>query len=226
MIKCTKETIDRCSFEFWYPLFSSVSIKAKIIPLPSAVIDYLNSDNLVLPMEQRATCMQYDAEDALSEYSDPDSVEAELPSFPALFSQINECINDLGPIFPKLNWSSPKDASWISLDSTLKCNTANDIFLLLKASDFISHDLNYPYEYANVSSHPDQYYLVLKKWCDLFPSMEFRCFVRNQCIIGICQRDTSNYYDFLHEYKDEFLQRIMDFYDSKVKETFPDSNCK
>lgn len=226
--KCTKNSIDACSFECWYPLLSSVSIRSKFIPLPQDVIDYLNSDGLVLPTDANGNDQYYEIDEALSDYSHPNSDEAEPPSFPLLCSQINECIADLGgAVFPKLNWSSPKDASWITLDSTLKCTNANDIFLVLKSSDFISHDLNFPYENADINSgHADQYYLVLKKWCTLFPSMEFRVFVRNRTIIGICQRDIYNYYDFLQDLKEEFQNRILEFYATSVRDTFPETDCK
>jgi hypothetical protein len=229
--KCTKRSIDICSFDFWYPIFSSVSIKSICIPLSEEVIDYLNSDGLVLPTDQNADQTINDcnySDDALSEYSHANSDEAEPPCFPQLCSQINECISDLGGyVFPKLNWSSPKDATWISLDSTLKCENMNDIFLLLKASDFISHDLNYPYEYAvdGICSDVDQYFLVLRKWCNLFPSMEFRVFVKNNAVIGICQRDIYNYYEFLKDQKQEFSERIMDFYRTEIKDKFPDTDC-
>jgi hypothetical protein len=230
--KCTKRSIDICSFDFWYPLFSSVSIKSMCIPLAQEVIDYLNSDGLVLPTDQNGDqniidCSS-DSDDALSDYSHANSDEAEPPCFPQLRSQIDECISDLGGfVFPKLNWSSPKDATWISLDSTLKCENMNDILLLLKASDFISHDLNYPYENAVDGSYhnADQYFLVLRKWCNLFPSMEFRVFVKNKTIVGICQRDIYNYYDFLNDQSQELKEKIMDFYGAEIKDKFPDTHC-
>ncbi len=42
---------------------------------------------------------------------------------------------------PKLNWSAPKDATWISATNSMECRTANDVYLLLKSSDFVTHDL-------------------------------------------------------------------------------------
>ena len=228
MGKCTKESIDHCSFEYWYPLFSSSSINARFIPLSLDFIEYLNSDGLVLPIDPNDDIMHHNSDDALSDYSHSDSEEAEPPSFPSLCFQINQTITDLGgAVFPKLNWSSPKDATWISLDSSLKCTNINDIFLLLKSSDFISHDLNHPYENVidAASCKVDQYFLVLKKWCNLFPSMEFRVFVKDKTIVGICQRDICNYYDFLSDLKEEFRKRIIDFFDLQIRDTFPESNC-
>ena len=37
-----------------------------------------------------------------------------------------------GDVFPKLNWSAPRDAAWISFDKTMKCKLVTDVLLLLK----------------------------------------------------------------------------------------------
>lgn len=100
-------------------------------------------------------------------------------------------------MFPKLNWSSPRDASWIATTNTLKCHNPADIFLLLKSSDFIAHDLAHAYEdcsdaapegcpkdEAGVQRRPKTVQLILRKWFDLAPSMEFRCFVRDNELVG------------------------------------------
>ena len=107
--------------------------------------------------------------------------------------EIAQAIEDLGgEVFPKLNWSSPRDASWITTTNTLKCHHASDIFLLLKSSDFVAHDLAHAYEDCSdevegqkgVRQRPETVQLVLRKWFDLAPSMEFRCFVRDNKLIG------------------------------------------
>lgn len=97
-------------------------------------------------------------------------------------------------MFPKLNWSSPRDASWIVATNTLKCHHAADIFLLLKSSDFVAHDLAHAYEDcsdeaggqtgAGIRQRPERVELVLRKWFDLAPSMEFRCFVKDNKLVG------------------------------------------
>lgn len=62
------------------------------------------------------------------------------------------------------------------------------MFLLLKSSDFINHDLNHAFEHcedeAETSTPNVEYQLVLKKWHNIQPSMEFRVFVKNKEIIG------------------------------------------
>ncbi|KAF9980406.1 hypothetical protein BGZ65_005147 [Modicella reniformis] len=154
------------------------------------------------------------------------------PYFPALEREIAQAIEDLGgEVFPKLNWSSPRDASWIATTNTLKCHNIADIFLLLKSSDFVAHDLIHAYEDcsdeasgqkgAGVRQRPEIVELVLRKWFDLAPSMEFRCFVRDNQLVGISQRDMT-YYEFLKNIQDELEQKIVDFYDNKIRNKFPD----
>jgi hypothetical protein len=80
-----------------------------------------------------------------------------------------------------------QDAAWITATQSLKCTNTFDIYLLLKSSDFVNHDLSHAYDECVDGQHyePDQNYeLVLRKWYDLHPSMEYRCFVRNREIIG------------------------------------------
>lgn len=145
-------------------------------------------------------------------------------SFPTLTSQIQTALTTLGGgtrnnlgCMPKLNWSSPKDATWMNC-GTLKCTKVGDVYLLLKSSDFVGFDLEKAwddleqedgnddsggtYEMGNLSMDESsnnngaakkenttsasgkgrkpasfEYELVLRKWCNLHPSMEFRCFV-------------------------------------------------
>ncbi len=62
-------------------------------------------------------------------------------SFPALEAALGEAIAALGgAVVPKLNWSVPRDATWVN-GGSLKCETVGDVLLLLKSSDFVLHDL-------------------------------------------------------------------------------------
>jgi hypothetical protein len=70
-----------------------------------------------------------------------------LPSFAELEVKIKKAIDKLGgDVFPKLNWSSPRDVPWIMNMGTLKCSTPGDVFLLLKSSEFVTHDLTMPFD--------------------------------------------------------------------------------
>jgi len=70
----------------------------------------------------------------------------------------------------------------------LKCVNPNEVYLLLKSSDFITHDLDFAYEGCeDVQEDVNKsvkYHLVLKKWFDMPRSHEFRCFVRQRQLIG------------------------------------------
>lgn len=71
----------------------------------------------------------------------------------------------------------------------LQCTTPDDVFLSLKASDFVLHDLYHAYddcmfERTEDSSPSPNYSLVLKKWYAVPPSHEFRCFVSQRRLLG------------------------------------------
>lgn len=126
---------------------------------------------------------------------------------------------------PKLNWSAPKDATWINVTNSMDCTTPNDIYLLLKSSDFVSHDLGHAFDDTDDKTEDPliPYHLVLRKFAQVNPSLEFRCFVRNRTLIAISQRDP-NHFEFLTKMKDDFRRVIMQFFDKHIKDTFPDPN--
>ena len=73
-----------------------------------------------------------------------DSNDIDVIEFPRIEKQIRRSLRRFGNIFPKLNWSSCEDAHWIQACGS-KCSSLTDIFLLLKSSDKIVHDLIDPY---------------------------------------------------------------------------------
>ena len=52
-------------------------------------------------------------------------------------------------MLPKLAWSAPRDAAWIAKNTTLRCTTAGDVFLLLKTSECIAFDLTQAYRHCS-----------------------------------------------------------------------------
>ncbi|KAF8978527.1 hypothetical protein BGZ52_005924 [Haplosporangium bisporale] len=257
----THQRLENCSFSSWYPTFRSLTIKSKIIPLSEDFVSYLNADKVFIPgqsgislalsddddsddddqisdMEkfkalQEATHRQAQESDSDSDADEDEDEEAALPYFPELEDEIAQTIAEFGgEVFPKLNWSSPRDASWIATTNTLKCHNAADIFLLLKSSDFIAHDLAHAYEDCSdeageagsgIRSRPENVVLILRKWFDLAPSMEFRCFVRDNKLIGISQRDMT-FYDFLKDIREELEEKIVDFFEERIQGKFTDSD--
>ncbi|KAL4735976.1 cell division cycle protein [Aspergillus similis] len=227
----TYSQILHCSYDYWQPRYRALTPKSRIIPLTPSFVSYLHADGIVLPPENTPPT---DDDDDFSD--DPDAEEEADPSkdWPEIHAQIKSTIAELdGKVTPKLNWSAPKDAAWMAATNDLQCRTPNDIYLLLKSSDFITHDLEHPfddcvpdtsYSPAPISTPPEvKYNLVLRKYVNFNPSLEFRCFVRNKILLCICQRD-QNHFDFLFDLRDTLRSRIQSFFDEKLKDSFPDSS--
>ena len=113
--------------------------------------------------------------------------------------------------------------------NSMECASPNDIYLLLKSSDFITHDLEHAFDDTDEKSEADvkrediQYVLVLRKWFKVNPSCEFRCFVKERRIVGICQRDL-NHFQFLFPLVEKLRQTIQDYFDATLKNSFPEPN--
>ena len=108
------EDVIWCSIENWYHMFKKVTFKTVILPIPNEVLDYLKSDGtLILPKE----CNEDTDEEESS------SNENELPSFPEFNAKLKDAISRLGgTVFPKLNWSAPRDAAWVGIKAIYKDN--------------------------------------------------------------------------------------------------------
>ncbi|KAK2751802.1 hypothetical protein FQN55_009244 [Onygenales sp. PD_40] len=243
----TKAHILHCSYHYWHPIYRSITPKARLIPLTDAFLDYLRADGIVLPPHKVVS----DADSGVYSISDEEDDEDEDPSvqWAEIHSQVKATIEELGgKVTPKLNWSAPKDATWISATNDMECRSPNDIYILLKSSDFVTHDLEHAFD-GCVSdaearkiiqtqrlgredlSQPKSpkgeeppkipYHLVLRKYINLNPSLEFRCFVRNRQLLCLCQRDL-NHFEFLFGLRDELREKIQSFFDEKLRDTFPD----
>lgn len=234
-----------------------------IKPLPNEFLQYLLSDTskddqrFILPHNTRTSSALLEAnycrddKDTWSSSSDSDNdndidetrtdeIEEQCNqpkySFPELNEQIRIAIQSFSNqiCIPKLNWSSPKDAIWINGNqNTMECRTAGDVYLLLKASDFISFDLLYsrtdvlmdsattatnPTTNKDDDTHNDfTFELVLRKFCNLYPSQEFRCFISYNTILGISQRYQQYHFPFLQQCREEYLELICDFYKHAIQ---------
>lgn len=132
-----------------------------------------------------------------------------------------------GKVIPKLNWSAPKDATYMNANS-MDCRTPQDVYLLLKSSDFITHDLEHAFDDTeddpNLTQDSIPYHLVLRKAVGKWnPSVEFRCFVRERKLLCICQRDL-NHFDFLFGMSGQLRSKIQEFFDIRLRDTFLDEN--
>ncbi|KAK0548929.1 hypothetical protein OC846_001390 [Tilletia horrida] len=154
-----------------------------------------------------------------SEDSSDEADALPAPTFPALHARLLQIIQKYdGAIFPKLNWSAPRDAAWIVPGATLRCTNPQDIYLLLKSSDFVATDIAQARELYlepsptsitadmeamalqrrqqhQTSSPP--LYLVIKQHYAFPTSHEFRCFVHRRRFIAISQRDTATAFPHL-----------------------------
>lgn len=244
----------RCQIGEWYPRFRRHSIKTLIHPLPDSFLRYLLQDDgpFLLPASASGvdplprhpnsgdpffsdTTLADDEEeegDGTSGGSGSDSDGGESlpdpPCFPELESAVQESIKALGgAVFPKLNWSAPKDAASMGSGGSLRCATFSEIVLLLKSSDCITHDLCHALESCSDREQVPstaggfEFYLALRKWHDsLRPEMEFRCFVRRRRLVGICQREVTTFYPVLAEKKHDLEPLIRSFFEDVVRPEF------
>lgn len=210
----------------WYKQFNDITIPTKSIPLQKEIVEYILSDGIILPSDLNGSDLPYermpdsdfddtDNEDESEEQAAP---QDEYPWYPDFHSRVSDAIEELdGAVFPKLDWSAPQDAAFMAFDGTLKCSKPNDILLLLKSSDFVTHDLTQ-------SSDDHQFHVVLKKWEHILPSTEFRCFVKNGSLVAVCQRDIFNFYSFLLHKASDIKENLLEFFNQFIKGKFTENN--
>ena len=216
--------------------------KARLIPLSASFLSYLRADGIILPPEDIPSSTGSDTDSG-----DEEEDEATDPSqaWLEVHQRIKSNLLELGgSVMPKLNWSAPKDATWISATNSMACTTPNDIYLLLKSSDFITHDLEQVFDDCeedsddgSESENKDEdeessgderstipYHIILRKTIPAFnPALEIRCFVRSRHLLCMCQRDL-NHFDFLPRLIPKLRSLIQDCFDKNLKKTFPDEN--
>ena len=247
--RASKEEILACQFSSWYDDFRNLSgaanknctIKSVIVPLPPIFIEYLRSDGVRLPdgATKLSSCAPAHEDDWWSSDEDgdnddeeEDSIDGKRYSFPELNEQISEGIASLGgAVLPKLNWSSPKDATWVN-NGTMKCETPGDVYILLKSSDFVSHDIQHTFDGATGNdAEADKadgddtgtqfkFELALRKWSNLHASQEFRCFVSDHELVAISQRNHTQHYPHLSRESMTIRSRIVDFFVDSIQRRF------
>ncbi|KAI1435752.1 D123-domain-containing protein [Xylaria sp. CBS 124048] len=243
----TRDHILNCSYDSWFPKYRASCIKSRIITLSPEFVEYIREDGIVLADEDENSDDDDDDEEwqttpstirppihEVGSESDSDDEEEppKLPPnkrFPELHQLIKDKIAELGGVVaPKLNWTAPKDATWISLhQNTIKCTSPNDVYLLLKSSNFITYDLDHAFDNCTPTASSSQAtfkpVLVLRSYFNPHTAMEFRCFVKHRNLVAISQRDL-NYFEFLLPLKSEIIARIYQLFNNKLRYTFPDGN--
>nr|XP_045604564.1 cell division cycle protein 123 homolog isoform X2 [Procambarus clarkii] len=226
-----------CSFPSWYDKFKKCTIKSIVMPLTQEVLAYMQDNGtLVLPEgSQPEPSYKRNKEEEEDEADADDWAQCELsdscvkaPRLEEYSAKIKDAIKKLGgSVFPKLNWSSPKDAAWIALNNSLRCCTPGDVYLLLKSSNFVTHDLTSPFKDCDDANEADtsvDYCLVLRGWMEINPAHEFRCFVSNKQLVGICQRDISQSYYCIGTDQANIRSDIISLWKENIENRFPLQN--
>uniref|UniRef100_A0A8C6PHU9 Translation initiation factor eIF2 assembly protein n=1 Tax=Nothobranchius furzeri TaxID=105023 RepID=A0A8C6PHU9_NOTFU len=68
--------------------------------------------------------------------------------------------------------------------------------------------------------------LVLRKWSELIPGGEFRCFVKENKLIAISQRDYTQYYQHILTQEQNISHAIQDFFSQHIQYHFLDEDCE
>ncbi|XP_075585581.1 uncharacterized protein LOC124498536 isoform X1 [Dermatophagoides farinae] len=237
----------KCSFSSWFSILGHLSIESDIIEIDDKFREYLLSDGIILPEccnsesyhvtngnghNQNGHSDDHDDDNGIDwddNHDDPsdNNEEINVIEFPQIEKRIRRSLRRYGNLFPKLNWSSCEDASWVQANGT-KCSDLTSVFLMLKSSDKIVHDLIDPFDHcSDFDCHNPpkfQYQLILRKWINMNPSMEFRCFIGNQTLLAICQRDVRTFYEYIGSEKSQIIQDIQNFFEENIRGKFPLDN--
>lgn len=260
-----KSSVDACAFAHWHriPALASHAAAAELVPLPDAFVQWLLSDGVDAAPGSRAIpsssgcslAEQVDSgffadgggtiEEGDDGLSESETGGSDMSAFPDLEDVIDNAIHRLGgAVLPKLNWSSPKDATWVSPYGNMCCTNADEVALLLRCSDAVQHDLTDAYTHCQDSfggvaldgaaEHQPRSRaclgpaLTLKAWqSHIKQSMEFRCFVRASELVCISQRDVANFFPFLasRETQNTIRKAIRSFHENVFKQNAPVPDC-
>ncbi|EEP78672.1 predicted protein [Uncinocarpus reesii 1704] len=225
------------------PMYRSITPKARLIALSDTFLQYLRADGIVLPPDNTLAAPEDDSWVVSGGYDDEDEgLPDPSKEWPEIHARVKAAIAELGgSVSPKLNWNAPRDATHMILSNRLECRTPGDVYLVLKSSRFIANNLDRAFEgcipesgkqgdlagavekEAGIYHDENQipYHLVLRKYVNVNPALEFRCFVRSRRLVCLCQR-SFKYYEWLYEIKDKLLRDIQKFFDKHLRDTFPD----
>ena len=249
----TVQELEQCQFHVWYPRFGPrYAGRVVSIPLDDAFAAYLRSDGMKVSDASRAFGRPASSSSSSSSASSDasaaafaaawiasDSEDDDLAPFAGLVSQIDDAIAKLGgSVLARLNWSSPRDATWMNPFRTMRCTNADEVILMIKASDRIASDLYDPATSAaaaastlpcssspprasaadgpspqgHASSPASGLVLNLRKWYDFQRSRELRCFVLRRRLVAVCQRYGNENAETMRNAPDSVLRAVRQFY--------------
>lgn len=206
---------ERQSFIFesssWVPRFRSLTPRTRFVSLPPDFLTSVLTGAVYTPVEPTSGSAQTEIEwsdgsvdvvPAASEGSgDSYGVEAAIESF----------ITELGgAVCPKFGATCPVDATWANFHRSTKCTSADDVLTLLKSSERVMSGV--------VAGQGTM--LALRKWADLDDRMEFRCFVRDDMVVGVAQRTAESSVEYTDEDMDTIVGRISSWFEVRVSDRF------
>ena len=141
-----------------------------------------------------------------------------------------------------------QDAEWAT--GTLCCHSPGAVYMLLKCSDFVSHELQHgcvpPHtrraerndtadslrsydhcvDFVPGGASPQIDVLALRSWSNLHRSNEMRVFVANDDIIAFSQRHTDAHFEHLGgEGGLQLAERVLDWWQGGLAEEWPHTHC-
>lgn len=133
-----------------------------------------------------------------------------------------------GSVFVKTNWHSPKDAFWITAGQTLCCKDISDVYQLIKASSICKKDISWSQTNQEIDTNIEssQQYLIFKKWHDIHPGTEFRCFVRKKRLICISPRDWPHFHEYICSERTNIVADIISTFMKHIKAKFHLDDCE
>lgn len=229
-----------CRMSAWYPTLARHALKAAVILLPDEFLEYLRSDGMALPLPavdaplhghdpRRASSRRRRASSSFSSSSSSScssssssssssAVPAKVYSFPELDAAIEAAVAELGgSVFPRLEWTAPADAVWITETRSLKCENAGQVYRLLKASDLVQYDITT----ARRAAAAPLLHLVLRRWYALSGANEWRGFVTDGALVAVSQRAVGTMFDRSPGDDDRVRALLVDFVADVLRPSVP-----
>lgn len=232
-----------CDINNWYqnPILAKVTFPTRFVDVPERFVErLLASDGLFARTDENADFGEWSDSEWTEETVNNENGDIELTerrdkqqeTFPEFEAAIKRAIDRWtisgaeGGVFPRLNWSSPLDAHWMGIGGSLRCTTVPEVLRFLEASDSVRADLEQIAAFqASDKERSWKPRLALRKWHDFHSPNEFRCFVKDNRLIAVSQKDITNFWPFLVESRASNLQNLANFFHNTIKGAMEIENC-
>jgi hypothetical protein len=167
------------------------------------------------------TCINLTPYTNLIQFIEEESIILDEETLNSIENEFKEKIQELfleyQSVFIKLNFSAPTDSQFLVHE--LKCINLNDILTLIKGSSKLSDNINIFQQNKDSS----ELYLITKPWYKMDQRNEFRLFIDDKELKGICQRHLNFYFDYSEHELEEIEEAILMFLD-KHSDKFEDDH--